>query len=193
MAHRSRLTRLGGTLGSAIAIAAFLGAAPLAWAALAAPATATYRSGDLRVALPAGDAAEAVISVPDAGRVTGLKAGVRLDHPRPGDLEVTLAGPAGDEVILSLQNGRGGRHYGGGAAGCGGTLAVFDDGAGTPVEGAAAPFLGAFRPEEPLAKLAGTEAEGDWTLRIVDDGEGAGGTLYCWQLELARDAAGDGR
>jgi subtilisin-like proprotein convertase family protein len=70
---------------------------------------------------------------------------------------------------------------------------VFDDGATAPVEGATAPFLGAFRPEEPLARLVGAEAEGDWTLRVVDDGEGAAGTLYCWQLDLAHEANGASR
>ena len=47
---------------------------------------------------------------------------------------------------------------------------------------------GALRPNEPLARFAGEDRFGTWTLRITDASNKGGGTLSSWSLETAAPA-----
>jgi subtilisin-like proprotein convertase family protein len=165
-----------------------LGALVALGAGLAHAATRTYSSGNLHLAIPDGGVVENSIAVRDAGPVTHVTVGVRLDHPRDSDLTLTLVSPSGEEVVLSRKRGDGGANYGDGARGCDGTATVFQDG-GRPLWHDAPPFTEyeINAPEQPLRRLNGEQAKGRWTLRISDDTTGKAGKLYCWSLTVSRD------
>ena len=65
-------------------------------------------------------------------------------------------------------------------------LAVFDDGFDS-LEGAKAPLVGAYAPEQRLSRLDGEQARGRWKLRIAADNPDGVAALRCWQLDLSRD------
>jgi subtilisin-like proprotein convertase family protein len=127
------------------------------------------------------------IDVPDAGPVSFVAVGVRIDHPRDSDLTLTLISPRGRKVVLSAARGGTGADYGSGPKGCSGNLAWFESDALDPVSTQAPPFAEEQRPEQPLSALNNQEARGRWSLRVDDGAAGARGTLLCWQLELGRN------
>ncbi|HEY3265492.1 MAG TPA: M12 family metallo-peptidase [Armatimonadota bacterium] len=147
-------------------------------------------------ALPIPDktTVEQTITVPYTSLVDQLRVGVRLDHGFDRDLEITLIAPDGTSVDLSSGNGGAGKNYGSGAADCTGNYTVFDDAAPSSIQNAAAPFVGSFRPEQPLSSFTGLSSAGVWTLRVADVAAGDSGVLYCWRLEMDRRiyACGDG-
>jgi hypothetical protein len=116
---------------------------------------------------------------------------IRLNHTYDGDIDISLTGPDGTTIDLSSDNGLNGDNYGSGAADCSGTMTVFDDQASTSIIGQPAPFAGVFRPEQALSAFEGKPSQGNWTLRVTDDGmSGYVGTLYCWELVITRAVAG---
>jgi subtilisin-like proprotein convertase family protein len=155
-------------------------------AAGAHAATRTYSSGPLALPIADGGTASHSIAVRDSGPVSHVAVAVRIDHPRDRDLTLTLTSPSGRTV--TLVSGRGdGANFGRGR-GCRGVLTEFDDTYGEPLADAAPPFAdGPLQPEQPLRTFRRDEARGRWTLRIHDAGDGLGGTLRCWKLELGRD------
>src|SRR5207253_1396200 len=96
--------------------------------------------------------------------------------------------PSGTQVILSDANG-------GEDGGFADT--IFDDAASMPIAAGSPPFIGSFRPDNPLSALNGENAKGDWKLQIsaafnIDhflDGEG---TLNAWSLQLTGSGGGGG-
>ncbi len=160
----------------------------LAFAGASPAATSTYTSHQLHAAIPDGGAVVRSIQVPDAGPVSFLAVGVRIQHPRDADLTLTLISPRGTPVVLSRSEGGTGADYGSGPKGCSGDLAWFESDALDAVSTQKAPFTDEEqRPEQPLTKLYGEEARGRWSLRVDDSEPGAAGTLLCWQLELSRN------
>jgi subtilisin-like proprotein convertase family protein len=123
--------------------------------------------------------------VPDKGPVSYLEVGLRIDHPRDSDLTLSLVSPAGTAVVLVAKRGGNGRNFGAGP-GCD-QLAYFADDNFEPAARAKAPFLDDVKPDGKLAALNGTEASGQWKLRVADDRSGAAGTVRCWQLTVSRD------
>ena len=74
-----------------------------------------------------------------------------LTHTFDDDLVISLVAPDGTTVELTSNNGGSGNDYG---TSCGGTT-VFDDAAGASITAGAAPFVGTFRPEQPLSTFVG--------------------------------------
>ena len=102
-----------------------------------------------------------------------------LPHTWETDIDMWLISPAGDTLELSTDNGSG--------SGSDGYINVtFTDTASNSIAGATNLTNGFFTPEEVagLAKFNGTDPNGAWTLRVIDDAGGDNGTLYAWHLEF---------
>jgi subtilisin-like proprotein convertase family protein len=157
-------------------------------AATSGAATKTYSTGTIAAPIPAGGTLERTLNVPDAGPVSFVRVSLRIEHPRASELSVTLVSPEGISIPLAVHRGGTGADLGEGERGCGGQLAVFEDGDAAPSSAAEAPFVdGPYRPEEPFSNLNGSEARGRWTLRVADDPGGHAGTLLCWEMDVSRD------
>ncbi|HZN02414.1 MAG TPA: proprotein convertase P-domain-containing protein, partial [Candidatus Polarisedimenticolia bacterium] len=118
-----------------------------------------------------------VISVaPSATNLlVSVKVNVALPHSFDGDLILTLIAPNGTRILLANRRGGAGHDY---------LTTQFDDLAATPIGSGAAPFNGAFQPEEPLSVLSGVPIGGTWTLEIADVAGGDAGFLLGWSLDL---------
>jgi subtilisin-like proprotein convertase family protein len=105
-----------------------------------------------------------------------LKATVTLQilHPATQDLVFHVASPAGTSVRLADLDGFGANYDG----------TAFDDDAPVGLGAGEAPFQGAYRPIEPLAKVAGEDPNGIWTLSIRDARGEEVGVLTWWVLDL---------
>ncbi len=142
------------------------------------------------------------VAVADSQILADLDVELSIEHPRVGDLEVTLVHPDGTRVTLL---GRGFQLD----AEDGSTLdveageaiarrlrgTVFDDEATAPVDRAGADLAGRFQPIGRLADFDGKDAQGTWTLEVVDSGLGAGGTITGLSLSpsgAARHVYADG-
>lgn len=101
---------------------------------------------------------------------------VGLDHTFVGDLTIRLTSPTGTVIRLTNTNGNAGVNF---------CQTVFDDAAATAwssATAASAPFTGSFRPVDPLSTFAGENANGTWTVSMVDGGGGDTGTLRAFSL-----------
>ncbi|MEL6104393.1 MAG: proprotein convertase P-domain-containing protein [Planctomycetota bacterium] len=107
--------------------------------------------------------------------VSGVTVEIDATHTWVSDLDISLVAPDGTRVILMEDRGGNGDDV---------TGLVFDDAAAEDIAGAAAPFTGSFRPEEPLSLFNGTNPTGTWTLELFDDANGDSGTLLSWGLNL---------
>ena len=110
---------------------------------------------------------------------------VHILHASDADLDISLIGPDGTTVVLSSDNGGTGDNYGTNCVDTGRT--IFNDLASTSITAGSAPFVGSFRPEEPLSTFngkIGSAVNGVWTLHVVDDAAGSSGSLQCWSLNI---------
>jgi ELWxxDGT repeat protein len=98
---------------------------------------------------------------------------LNITHPVDSDLLLTLVSPSGTQVQLVNQRGGSGQNF---------TGTILDDNAATPISAGTAPFTGTFQPEQPLAALAGQNANGVWTLHYTDLFQLNSGTLQGWSL-----------
>ena len=135
---------------------------------------------------PAG--ADASVLVNLAAVVNSIKVTVDITHTFVGDLTLTLTSPAGTSVVLADGVGGGGDNY---------TNTVFDDDASTSIAGGAAPFTGAFQPENPLSAFMGEASGGQWTLNVADGAGADTGAVVSLSLEFCTilpqpDADSDG-
>lgn len=104
------------------------------------------------------------ITVSDPGVISDVDVAVEIPHSWIGDLQVSVASPAGTSVFLhDLTEGN-----------TDDLIRLYDD------EGAPGTFL----PAQPLSAFDGEGAPGDWTLTVVDDVNLDDGTLVSWQLIL---------
>lgn len=175
--------------------------------------TATHGTLIAPFSLPSGVIAagvrfnnNAVTAIPDAsfvdstvavaGITTPLKKVVvllHITHTAAADLDVSLIGPDGTTVGLTSDNGGVASDYGVDCTDAGRT--TFDSSAATAITAVAAPFVGTFRPEQPLTAFnekSGTDVNGLWTLRVTDDTPGAVGSIRCWSLILSPTACSPG-
>jgi autotransporter-associated beta strand protein len=180
-------------------------------------ATATNGSFQVRFSIPSGSPGASqrfnnstVQAIPDspggplnstiavAGITTPIKRVqvlLHITHTTDSDLDISLIGPDGTTVVLSSDNGGTASDYG---TDCSDTnRTTFSDSGLTAITSASAPFVGTFRPEQPLSAFNekfGTDANGIWTLRIADDTPGGVGSLRCWSLIINGTACtpGDG-
>ncbi|MCE3265429.1 MAG: uncharacterized protein K0S15_138 [Solirubrobacterales bacterium] len=125
------------------------------------------------------------------GKIRDVNVGVRIDHVFDADLEIYLASPRG-VISLSTDNGGPGNDYGGTFDSCSGQFTLFDSDSPTLISapGIAAPFAGAFAPEESLNLLEGLgnkkATNATWSLLVQDDDRAnAAGTVFCSKLTIS--------
>jgi len=121
------------------------------------------------------DGASSVVAVETPYSVIDVNVLVNITHTYTGDLELSLIGPGGTEVMLSENNGGSGNDY---------VDTLFDDEAAASIADGSAPFSGSYRPDEPLTALDSLPAQGDWTLHVVDEYGQDIGTIDSWQLQV---------
>jgi autotransporter-associated beta strand protein len=138
--------------------------------------------------------------IPDSGSVTSavnvagittpvqkVTVSLHLTHTTDEDLDISLIAPDGTTINLSTDNGGTGDDYGTDCVD--GSRVAFDDAAASSIIGAAAPFVGSFRPEQQLSAFIGKqgfEVNGTWKLVVRDDAAGGVGTLRCWSLFITQ-------
>ena len=102
---------------------------------------------------------------------------MNISHSRVSDLHLFLVAPDGTRVELANRVGGNGSNY---------NNTLFDDDAATLITTGTAPFSGTFRPSGDLKQVEGKPVTGTWTLEVVDERNGTGGTLNSWSLEVTR-------
>jgi uncharacterized repeat protein (TIGR01451 family) len=117
-----------------------------------------------------------------------------ITHPFDIDLVIQLIGPDGTIVNLSQNNGLAGQNYG---VNCSpdSSRTTFSDAGTVPISSGAAPFVGTFRPDQPLAVFrgkSGAKANGVWQLHVTDLFALDTGVIQCWSLELSQATCTDG-
>jgi len=143
--------------------------------------TSFINDTDMPVGPNAGDVTESVITVGGTPvSVLDVNVTINVDHTWNADLDIELIGPEGD--VVSLASGVGGSDDNF-------TNTTFDDDAAIAIGDGTAPFTGTFQPAGSLADFNGTLSAGDWTLRLTDNANQDGGTLFDWTLELCGDEA----
>jgi subtilisin-like proprotein convertase family protein len=157
-------------------------------------ATAATGTHAPAAAIPDNQPAGGLIStlnVPTHGRVGDLRLTLAATHPWIGDLHASLTSPSGTTVDLFERPG-----IGTSAAFSPGNLVptiplILDDeatGLIQEIANANVTVGGALRPNESLARFAGEDRFGTWTLRVTDAANNGGGTLSSWSLETAAPA-----
>ncbi len=149
------------------------------------------------VAIPDNDGLGAAITIPVAGFTQVLSkvaVQLRITHTFDGDLVLRLRSPDNTVVLLSYQVGGNGAGFGTDCP-ADGNDTTFDDQAATSILTGTPPFIGSFRPQEPLSAFAGksgAQVNGNWTLEAVDLGAADVGNIECVQLLLNGSVAGPG-
>ena len=119
--------------------------------------------------------------------------GLYITHTYDSDLLLELVSPDGITNVLAANVGGGGQNFG--SACSDGSETVFDDAAGVGIASGAAPFLGAFKPAQPLSVFigkTGTNVNGTWHLHVVDQVPFDSGIIQCWSLLLTPSVCVDG-
>jgi len=201
--HVAAAAGCGSMAGLSLAIATGQGTrtVPLSLPIGAGSATAATRSHAPAAVIPDNQPAgglTSTLNVTTHGRVGDLRLTLAATHPWIGDLHASLTSPSGTTVDLFERPG-----IGTSAAFSPGNLVptlplVLDDAATGLIQEIANANVsvgGALRPNEPLARFAGEDRLGTWTLRITDaandtanGNDNVGGTLSSWSLETAAPA-----
>lgn len=145
--------------------------------------------------IPGAGTTNSVILVTNVNfAVTRMTVSLQLNHAYDANVVLQLVSPDGVTNTLARNRGANGQNYG---FSCfpDSRRTTFDDGALTPIGSGTPPFLGAFKPEEPLAMFAGkfgTNVNGAWQLLVTDLGQYGAGLLNCWSLTFLPSACADG-
>jgi subtilisin-like proprotein convertase family protein len=156
---------------------------------------ATRSYGGATVAIPDNAPATGLtsaITVPTHGRVGHLRLTLAATHGWVGDLHAWLTSPSGTTVDLLERPGVGtSTNYSPGNLVASTPLVLDDDAIAKPIQelvSADTTVGGLYEPNQPLARLAGEDRYGTWTLRITDARAANAGTLTSWSLETAAPA-----
>jgi subtilisin-like proprotein convertase family protein len=118
----------------------------------------------------------ATVTLSGEGLISTMAVQTSITHTYDSDLDIQLVGAFGS-VYLSTDNGSDGNNY---------TDTVFVDSATESIVDGAAPFTGAYRPEEPLSLLSGSPLDGSFELRVGDDAAGDSGSLTDYSLAVCQ-------
>src|SRR5262249_596819 len=127
------------------------------------PAPSCFSSTDVPLRVPATGTSGAITStltVPNPLIIGDLNVQLDLDHTFDSDLDVFLRSPAGTRIALFEGVGDDGQNFRG---------TILDDEADTLITEGSAPFSDRFRPQDRLAAFDGQDAQGTWSLDIVDN------------------------
>lgn len=97
-----------------------------------------------------------------------------ITHTYDGDLQIQLISPSGNAINLSNRRGGSGDNF---------NNTIFTGSAALSISQGAAPFAGSYRPDGPFSSLTGN-ANGTWTLKVMDLANTDIGTLNYWTLKL---------
>jgi subtilisin-like proprotein convertase family protein len=155
----------------------------------AAPATTTTTvTNTTAAAIPDGQAngpgitREFVVSAAAGNTVQDLDLVTKMPHADSGDLDVTLTSPAGTQVTIVTDAGRGLDKFSNNF-----NPTRWDDGAAEGVTDFALPLNGnvaTLQPEEALAAFNGENPNGTWKLNVVDDASPDTGTFESATLDI---------
>src|SRR5438552_11498966 len=137
-----------------------------------------------------------------SGKLTKVRVGLNnRSHPRPSDIDILLVGPGGQSVLLMSDAG--------GGTAVNNVYLAFDDNASTSVPSSTGISSGTYKPTDvsdgsvdffpapapqpPFANALGvftSSPNGIWSLYVVDDQVGNGGTITGgWSLSLLTDTS----
>lgn len=143
--------------------------------------TQTFNSGTVNVPIPDNNTTGAISTINVTGMPTSLvdvNVRVTIAHTWIEDVDLYLTSPSGTTIPLILDRGADGDNM---------TNTVFDDEAAVDISAGTPPFTGTFRPESPLSAFDGSNPNGTWTLRGVDDEAIITGTISNWSLIIVRE------
>lgn len=109
-------------------------------------------------------------------------------------LKLELIAPDGTTNVLSSENTLFGENFGL-ACSPDSQRTTFDDQATIPIASGVAPYVGSFRPAQPLSIFtgkSGTNVNGLWQLRVTDSGGFSAGSIQCWSLSITPTLCVDG-
>jgi subtilisin-like proprotein convertase family protein len=139
----------------------------------------SFTSSDVPITIPS-DRETTFVSLLDvqAGQtILDVRCQVNLTHTFDADLTLSLVlvSPAGTEIVLAGGVGWDGDNF---------DNTVFTDEAGIAIDSSAAqpPYSGIYRPVEKLWLLDGENSQGQWKLKVTDNGFADGGTLLGWNV-----------
>ncbi len=141
---------------------------------------------------PAGVDSPITVSGLDTG-ISKVTVSLHITHPLTFVLRLVLIGPDGTRVSLASLEGFGPDF--GVSCSPDSQRTTFDDKASLPVNNGRAPFVGAFRPEQPLAAFtgkSGSRVNGTWRLHVSDGFPVGQGTIECWSLNISPTICTDG-
>jgi extracellular elastinolytic metalloproteinase len=101
-----------------------------------------------------------VLTITQSGRIKKLTVSINIEHTYIGDLQVSLTSPGNSTILLHNRTG-----------------------AGTDN------LLKSYTSDDILAPLLGEQAQGDWTLKVVDTAIADVGVLRNWSIEVSLEAA----
>jgi subtilisin-like proprotein convertase family protein len=147
-----------------------------------APTTYTYSGPPVPIPDVNPTGAVATLTVPGAVVIGDVNLTLtNVTHTWIGDLVVQLVGPdgTGTTLVNRIPGGTGNN------ANDNFANTVLDDEAAVSIESQGGPVANAsFRPARPLSGFDNKTGNGEWTLRIVDQGPGDVGTINAWSLTL---------
>ena len=111
--------------------------------------------------------------------VSSVKLSLFIRHTCDSDLGITLVGPDGRSVLLANKVGGTWDNFGV-AAGPDASRTTFDDTAASSITTGLAPFVGIYRPDQPLSAfvgMSGAQVNGTWNLVVHDFNEGDTGDV----------------
>jgi len=132
------------------------------------PGTAISSSGS-------GKIYNSIINVPDSYIITDVNVTVNITHTWNADLDIYLISPLGSIVELSADNGGSGNNY---------NNVTFNDASTNTLPTGNATISGTYHPKGTLADFNGQNSNGNWTLRVIDDENGDGGTINSITINL---------
>ena len=140
-------------------------------------------STDVPVSIPDLTSVTSTLNVANHIEINDINVTIgKLHHQSVGDLVLTIISPDGIELVLANLRGGNANNF---------IHTVFDDEASTGIGAGSAPFNGSFIPDALLTGFDGSDAFGDWTLRISDQAGENDGRLAEWSIEINRtEAAG---
>jgi subtilisin-like proprotein convertase family protein len=114
-------------------------------------------------------------SFPD-DNVTSVELFLSIEGTRVGDLEVTLTAPNGQSRTVIANNGGTNNNV----------LTIFEDGASNEITSTVflAPWANSVKPNTAFGNFDGSNARGEWTLKVVDAAAGTEHTLLGWGIRL---------
>jgi subtilisin-like proprotein convertase family protein len=125
-----------------------------------------------------------ILNNPVNNTVLGVTCTINVSHSYDADLSFSLISPAGTEIVLTTGTGKDGDGY---------TNTTFDDYSELSIEDTnnRAPYTGSYKPIENLWMFNGENSQGNWLLKVVDNGFGDGGALNGWSASFKYSSYND--